>query len=191
MTILITGLILFLAVHSVSIVAPRARDRVVERVGRGLWMGLYSLVAAVGLFLLVRGYADVRNQTAILYQLPRWVHIVTTILMLPVFPLLIAAYLPGTIRSAARHPVLVAVKLWAAAHLLANGSVADVVLFGSLLAWAVADRISLKHRTPRPVHTLPEGPYNDLIAVVAGLAVYGFMLNFGHAWLIGMPLVLR
>jgi uncharacterized membrane protein len=131
----------------------------------------------------------VRNQTALLYLLPRWVHAITTTLMLPVFPLLLAAYLPGAIRTATRHPLLIAVKLWALAHLLANGSLADVALFGSLLVWAVAERISLKRRLPRPVPTAPPGRWNDVIAIVGGLILYGFMLHGGHRLLIGMPLV--
>ena len=191
MSLLTTGLILFLGVHSISILASGWRDRMLERLGRGLWMGLYSIVAAIGLYLIIRGYGEARNQTVILYQFGRWMHGVSTVLMLPVFPLLIAAYLPGSIRTAAKHPMLVAVKLWALAHLLANGSLADVVLFGTLLTWAVADRISLKRRPARSVPSLRPGPYNDLIAVIAGIAIYGFMLNFGHELLIGMPLVLR
>lgn len=189
MTSLIFGLILFLGVHSVSIVAPAGRDRAIERLGPMGWRGLYGVVALAGLFLIVRGYSDVRDQTAILYMFPRWIQAITELLMLPVFPLLLAAYLPGMIRTAAKHPMLVAVKLWATAHLLANGSVADVVLFGSFLIWAVADRISLKRRTARPAPALPAGPWNDWIALVGGIAIYGVMLNGGHAWLIGKPLV--
>lgn len=189
MTTLVIGLVLFLGVHSISIVASDWRNRVVDRIGKGAWQGIYSVVALIGLVLVIRGYAEARGTTPYLYQLPRWIQAVTTTLMLPVFPLLIAAYLPGVIRTAAKHPMLVAVKLWAFAHLLANGSVADVVLFGSILAWAVLDRISLKRRVPRPVPSAPPGRWNDLIAVVAGILIYSFMLHGGHAWLIGMPLV--
>ena len=191
MTELIAGLILFLGVHSISIVAPAWRDRMAERAGPLLWRGVYSIVALIGLVLVVRGYADSRGQTMIVYQLPRWVHAISSTLMLPVFPLLIAAYLPGIIRTAARHPMLVAVKLWAVAHLLANGTLADVILFGSILAWAVADRISLQRRPQRAAPAAPAGRWNDLIAIVAGVGLYAFMLNGGHAWLIGMPLVIR
>ena len=189
MLTLIAGLALFLGVHSVSIVTPGGRDAAVQRMGRGLWQGIYALIAIAGLILIARGYAEVRNQTPILYLMPRWMHAISTTLMLPVFPLLLAAYLPGAIRTAVRHPMLVAVKLWAVAHLLANGSLADVVLFGSVLAWAVADRISLKRRVPRAVPAAPPGRYNDVIAIVGGLILYGIMLHGGHGWLIGMPLV--
>jgi uncharacterized membrane protein len=112
------------------------------------------------------------------------------LLMILVFPLLLAAYLPGRIKATLKHPMLVAVKVWAFAHLLANGALPDVLLFGSLLAWAVADRISSKRRKPRPVPAAPVTPWNDAIAVVAGLGIYaGFFLG-GHAWLTGMPLVM-
>lgn len=186
---LVTGLVLFLGVHSISIVAPRWRDGVVARIGLRPWQGIYAAIALLGLILVVRGYADLRNQTAVLYVLPRWVHVVSSTLMLPVFPLLLATYLPGAVRTAARHPTLVAVKLWAVAHLLANGFAADVILFGSVLAWAVADRISLKRRPPRPNPAAKPGPWNDVIVVVGGLMLYMLMLQWGHAWLIGMPLV--
>jgi uncharacterized membrane protein len=189
MTRLLAGLVLFLGVHSVAIVAPAWRDRVVERVGLKPWQGAYALISLAGLILVVMGYAELRNQTTFLYVLPRWINAISSTLMLPVFPLLLATYLPGAIRTAARHPTLVAVKLWAVAHLLANGSVADVILFGSLLAWAVADRISLKRRPPRQGPAAPAGPWNDVIVVVGGLALYMLMLQWGHAWLIGMPLV--
>ena len=188
MTVLVLGLVLFLGVHSIAIVAPAWRDAMIGRVGPNVWRAGYALLAIIGIVLIARGYAEARNQTAILYVLPRWVRAITETLMLPVFPLLLAAYLPGTIRSVTRHPMLVAVKLWAFAHLLANGSVADVLLFGSVLLWAVAERISLKHRVPRPVPGAPPGRWNDLVAVVGGLVLYVFMLRAGHAWLIGMPL---
>ena len=189
MNVLIAGLILFLGAHAVSIVAPGWRDRVVARIGKMPWQGIYSVIAIVGLVLIVEGYAAARGQTAVLYQLPRAIHYVTMLLMLPVFPLLLATYLPGRIKTAMRHPMLAATKFWALAHLLANGTVADVVLFGSVLAWAVADRISLKRRPFRPTASLPAGRWNDLIAIVAGLAIYiGFFLGL-HRWLVGMPLI--
>jgi len=187
-SVLITGLILFFGVHTVSIVAPGWRERVVGRIGKAPWQGLYSVIAIVGLVLIVQGYAAARGQTAVLYQLPRAIQYLTMLLMLPVFPLLLATYLPGRIKTLMRHPMLAATKFWALAHLLANGTVADLVLFGSVLAWAVADRISLKRRPSRPAASLPAGHWNDVIAIVAGLAIYvGFFLGL-HRWLVGMPL---
>jgi len=189
MSLLIAGLVVLLGVHSISIVYPGWRDAMAVRIGLRPWQVVYGLVSLLGLILIAKGYSGVRNQTAILYLLPRWVHGITTLLMLPVFPLLLSSFFPGIISTAARHPLLVAVKLWAFAHLLANGSVADVVLFGSVLAWAVADRISLKHRESTLGAAVPQGSWNDAIALGGGFALYAAMLNGGHRWLIGMPLV--
>jgi uncharacterized membrane protein len=108
--------------------------------------------------------------------------------MLPVFPLLLAAYLPGRIKTAAKQPMLAAVKFWALAHLLANGLLADVLLFGGFLAWAVVDRISLKRR-PASSATPPGAPpgrFNDVIAVLLGLALYAFFIAWAHLELFGV-----
>jgi uncharacterized membrane protein len=187
MTILIFGLVLFLGVHSVAIVAPEWRARMIERLGENKWKGVYSLIAIVGFVLLIYGYGEARQQPVVLYAPPFWTRHVAALLMLPVFPLLFAAYLPGRIRTTLKHPMLAAVKLWALAHLIANGMLADVLLFGGLLAWAVADRISLKRRPPKPTPAAPPGRANDLIAVVGGLIVYVVFALWLHSLLIGVP----
>lgn len=187
MTLLIAGILVFFGVHSVGIVAPAWRDAMAARLGGGRWQGAYSLVAALGLVLLVIGYGQARAELVVLYVPPAWLRQVTIVGMLAVFPLLLAAYFPGRIRAKLKHPMLVAVKLWATLHLLANGSLADVLLFGAFLLWAVADRISLKRRPPRPAPGLPESRFNDLLAVVLGLAVYAVFVLGGHQWLTGMP----
>lgn len=186
MTLLILGLIVFLGVHSVSIVAPGWRDAMHARLGEGPWKGLYSLLSVAGFALLIIGYGAARQSPLVLYVPPVWLRHVALLLMVPVFPLLLAAYLPGRIKSAAKHPMLLAVKLWATAHLLANGSVADVFLFGGFLAWAVADRISMKSRVQRPLPGPAPSPRNDAIAIAAGLAIYLVFVLGGHAWLIGV-----
>lgn len=186
MSLLILGLVLFLGIHSVSIVAAGWRNAVVARRGEATWKGLYALVAAVGLVLIVVGYGQARQSPIVLYTPPAALRHVALLLMLPVFPLLLAAYLPGRLQRAAKHPMLAAVKFWALAHLLANGTAADVLLFGGFLAWAVADRISLKHRAQRPVPGAPPSAANDLIAVVAGLALYALFLFRAHLWMIGV-----
>ncbi len=188
MFLLALGLLLFFGIHSVSIVAPAWRDARAAR-HEGAWKGLYSLVAIAGLLLLIHGYGQARLSPVVLYEPPSGLRHLAMLLMLPVFPLLFAAYLPGRIKTLARHPMLVATKLWAAAHLLANGTLADVLLFGSFLAWAVLDRISLKRRAARPVPGAPPRAYNDLVAVLGGLAVYALVLWKGHAWLIGVSLL--
>ncbi len=192
MSILILGLVVFLGVHSVGIVAPAGRDRLAARLGELPWKGLYSVVSLLGFLLIVWGYGLARHDPVPLYSPPTWTKHLTLLLMVPVFPLLLAAYLPGRIQAAVKHPMLAAVKLWAFAHLLANGNLADLVLFGSFLAWAVADRISLKHRRPLPVPGAPPGKANDLIAVVGGLLLYGAFVMGLHTWLIGVsPLGVR
>jgi len=186
MTTLVLGLILFLGVHSVSIAAPAWRDAMRNRLGEGPWKGLYSAVSAAGFVLIVIGYGLARQHPEVLYTPPGWLRHLALLLLVPVFPLLLAAYLPGRIKSAAKHPMLLATKCWALAHLLANGTAADVLLFGGFLAWAVADRISLKHRVQRPLPGAPPSPMNDAIAVVGGLAIYVVVLFWAHAWLIGV-----
>ena len=191
MLMLIAGLILFFGPHSIAVVAPRWRDRALMHLGAGTWKGAYSLISAAGLALALFGFARARAAPVVLYVSPAWLHYVTWLLMLPVFPLLIAAYLPGRIRTATRHPMLAAVKLWAGAHLLVNGTLADVLLFGSFLVWAVAVRISLKRRIPPPVPGAPPSRYNDLIALLAGLGLYALFIWRLHALIIGVPLLGR
>jgi uncharacterized membrane protein len=192
MTLLILGLVIFIGVHSVGILAPAWRDRTAAHLGMVPWQGLYSLASLAGFVLIVWGYGLARQEPVALYAPPVWTRHLALLLMVPVFPLLLAAYLPGRIQATVKHPMLAAVKLWALAHLLANGNLADVILFGAFLAWAVADRISLKRRTPPPVPGAPAGKANDWIALVAGLALYGAFLGGLHTWLIGVsPLMGR
>lgn len=186
MSLLILGLAIFLGVHSTAIIAPGLRDAARARLGEGGWKGLYSIASLAGFVLLCKGFALARLSPVVLYTPPVWLRYVAIALMLPVFPLLMASGLPGRIRTATKHPMLAGVKFWCLAHLLANGRLADLVLFGSFLAWAVADRISLKRRPPQAVRTLPAKPWNDAIAIVVGLAVYVVMILWGHLWLIGV-----
>ena len=194
MSWLILGLVLFLGVHSVAIVSPQGRDRLAARLGENAFKGLYSLVSAVGLGLIVWGYGLSRENPVLLYSLPGGFRHLAALLLLPVFVLLLAAYLPGRIQRATKHPMLLAVKLWALAHLLAQsvtgGSLADVLLFGGFLLWAVADRVSLKRRAQagalRTVPVLPASGANDLIALFGGLALYGLTVVWAHAFLFGV-----
>jgi uncharacterized membrane protein len=191
MNVLLLGLVLFFGVHSISIVNDPWRDRMAARLGEWRWQGVYALVSVAGLALIVWGYGLARHDPVVLYTPPSWLHTVAMVLLVPVFPLLLAAYLPGRIQTAAQHPMLAATKLWAAAHLLANGTLADVLLFGVFLVWAVVDRISMKRRTQRPVPGIPPSPANDVIAVVGGLALYAAFVLWLHGLLIGVPLIDR
>jgi uncharacterized membrane protein len=184
MTLLVLGIIVFLGMHSASIVAPAWRDAVATRIGEWPWKGLYSVISAVGFVLIILGYAAAREAPVLLWVPPVWTRHLAALLMVPVFVLLLAAYLPGKIKAAMKHPMLVATKLWAVAHLLANGMLADVVLFGAILAWAVADRISLKRRPARAMPLVaPASKLNDVIAVIGGLALYWlFAFHLHQRW---------
>jgi uncharacterized membrane protein len=187
MLLLVIGLLVFLGVHSVSIVASGWREAHIARMGEGAWKGLYSLISIASFVAMLYGYGMARHAPVMVYAPPVALRHLALLLMVPVFPLLIAAYLPGRIKRAARHPMLLAVILWALAHLIANGSLNDVVLFGGFLLWAVSDLVSVSRRkTPRAVPGAPASPINDVIVVVAGLGLYAFMLLWAHAHWIGV-----
>jgi uncharacterized membrane protein len=166
MLMLLAGLILFFAPHSVAVVAPSWRNRIVMHLRPRAWKGLYSLVSAAGLILMVLGFVHARRAPVVLYVSPAWLRDVTWVMMLPVFPLLIAAYLPGRIQRAAKHPMLAAIKLWATAHLLVNGTLADVLAPGA-----------------------PPSRYNDFIALLLGLGLYVAFIYRLHGLIIGVPLL--
>lgn len=186
MAILIIGLAIFLGIHSISIAAPGLRARAVESMGPNPWRGVYSLVSAVGFVMILYGFHLARQAPVVLYAPPSWTRQLAFLLMLPVFPLILAAYLPGRIKTAMKHPMLAAVKFWALAHLLSNGTLADVLLFGSFLVWAICDRVSFNRRPPQIIRTAPPARFNDLIALIAGLALYVFFVMWAHLWLFGV-----
>ena len=188
MKVLLLGLLIFFGVHSVSIVNDPWRNRMVANIGEWPWKGLYALVSLAGFVLIVRGYGLARLNPVIFYTPPEWLRPLALVLLVPVFPLLLAAYLPGRIQAATRHPMLAATMLWAVAHLLANGMLADVLLFGAFFMWALADRISMRHRTQRPIPGVPPSRANDFAAVAGGLALYLAFVLWLHGWLIGVPL---
>lgn len=185
MTILVLGLIIFLGAHSISIFARSQRDALLARIGRGGYRAIYSIISLVGFVLIVLGYDEARLTTPVLWDPPMAMRHVALLVMLPVFPLLFSAFLPGRIKAVVKHPMLTAVKFWALAHLLANGTLADVLLFGSLLAWAVADRISVKRRG-EVVDTAGGRRGNDVIALILGLVTYALFVLYLHEWLIGV-----
>jgi uncharacterized membrane protein len=185
--VLLLGLVLFLGVHSVAIVAPRWRDAQLARWGERGWKGGYTLLSIAGLLAIVYGYGLARQAPVVLYTPPVWGRHLAALLLLPVFPLFLATYFPGQIQAVAKHPTLLATKLWALAHLLANGTAADVMLFGGFLVWAVADRIAVKRRAvPRQIPGAPPRPVNDAIALVGGLALYAVFVLWAHRWLTGL-----
>lgn len=188
MLILILGLILFLGIHSVRIFAPGLRDAQIGAHRLGRWKGIYSLVSFAGLVLIVWGYGVARQTAPILYEPPVWTRHLNLLLMVFAFVALAASQLPaGRIKAALKHPMLIAVKIWALGHLLANGDLAALLLFGTFLAWAVFDRISVKRRGdagPMP------GPIKwDVAAIVIGLGFYALFAFVLHEWLIGVPVI--
>ena len=187
--ILFTGLVGFFLVHSISIVNDPWRNRMVKRIGEWPWKGLYSVLAIAFFFFIVWGYGLARQHPQVLYSSPHWMRHLTLLLMLPVFPLLIAAYLPGYIQRHTKHPMLAATMLWGSAHLLVNGTLADVLLFGSFLLWALVDRLSLRKRQPHPLPFSIKSKTNDATAVIIGLLIYIGFIFWLHGQLIGVPLL--
>lgn len=188
MAVLLAGLILFFGVHAISIISETWRDRMAGKIGELPWKGLYGMIALVGLVLLIHGYDMTRASSGIVYTPAPWLRHLVMVLMLPVFPLLLAAYLPGRIRRWSRHPMLLATILWAAGHLLVNGRTVDLLLFGAFLVWALADLWSLRSRRHRPTPAAPETRANDLIALFGGLGLYGLFVVRLHELLIGVPI---
>lgn len=185
MAILIVGLVLFLGIHSISIVALPLRNKLAAKSELG-WKLFYGLVSLIGIILIVKGYAELKQTPTLLYVTPLWLRHVSALLLLPVFILFLMPYFPGRFKKVIQHPQLIAVMLWSVAHLLVNGMLADVLLFGSFLIWAVADRISMINRETRPVPGAPAARLNDVIVVVLGLGLY-LVTVFGlHEWLFGV-----
>ena len=182
---LLLGLALFFGMHSMSIIALHLRDTLAEK-SEIAWKVCYSLIALIGLILMSKGYTELRLTPTILYVAPVWLSYIASVLLLPIFVLFLAPYFPGQISRTIKHPQLVAVKLWAVSHLMVNGTLADMLLFGSFLLWAVADRISMKHRATRAVPAVPESKANDIIAVLLGLIVYAATILWLHEMLFGV-----
>jgi uncharacterized membrane protein len=185
MTLLLVGLLLFFGMHSIAIVALPLRDRLAAKSDIG-WKILFGLISLVGIVLISKGYAELRQSPTVLYVLPAWSRHIAALLLLPAFVLFLAPYFPGRIKSTFAQPQLIAVKAWAIAHLLVNGTVADSLLFGSFLVWAVADMLSMKNRVSRPLMGAPESAVNDIILIIAGLGLYAVFVFWAHEILIGV-----
>jgi uncharacterized membrane protein len=189
---LVLGLALFFATHALPM-APALRERARQLISANVYQLVFSLLSAAALILIVIGYGQMRAHARLDPQIwtpPVGLRHVTMLLMLPAMVLLVAAYVPSRIRSAAQHPMLAGVALWAFAHLLANGNLASVILFGGFLGWAVIDRISVGRRHALgPLGARAGTLSGDIAATVGGLTIYLFMIFFGHRWLIGVPLL--
>ena len=187
MLILIVGLALFLGVHSARVVAEPARRRFIAERGENAWKGLYSILSLVGLVLIVVGYRAAPD--VFLWVPPTWLRHVTLLLTAAAFVLLAAAYVPGNrIKAAVGHPMVLGVKVWAFAHLLANGTLASVLLFGAFLAWAVADYVASRRRDRREgiERVATGGLATNLATVAIGLVAWVAFTAWLHVLLIGV-----
>jgi len=188
MTVLILGLILFLGVHSVRIFADGWRSAQIAQRGAGAWKGRYTLVSLLGFGLILWGYGLARAQPVVLWAPQLWARHLAALLMLFSFILLAAAYVPRNgIKSWLQHPMVLSVKVWALAHLLANHTLADLLLFGSFLVWAVLDFRSARQRDRAANTVYPHGTVaGTLITVVVGVGVWALFAFWAHAWLFGV-----
>jgi uncharacterized membrane protein len=188
LAVLIIGLVVFLGSH-VFVTQRKARAALIARTGEMPYKGLFALVSILGLVLIVWGFAQYRTEGYIqVWAPPSWMRHVTVALVWPAIIFVTAAYIPGDIKRTLKHPMLVGVKLWALAHLLSNGDLGGIILFGSILAWAVYDRISLKRRTDPGAPPIPVGGRrNDVIAVVVGTILYLALGLVFHPLAIGIP----
>jgi uncharacterized membrane protein len=188
MVLLIAGLVVFLGVHSLRIFAEPWREAQIARLGAGAYKGIFSVASVVGLALIVIGYGQARTTPFVLWDPPLWARHVSALLVLFAFVLVAAAYVPRNhLRRALGHPMILGVKVWAVGHLLANGTLADLVLFGGFLLWAVlgfraARRRDRLHGRVGARASLP-GDVATILAGVIGWAVFAFYL---HGWLIGV-----
>jgi uncharacterized membrane protein len=188
--VMILGLVLFLGAHTLT-TQRELRARLVASAGEGGYKAGYAVVSLVGLVLIVWGFAHYRADGWIeVWSPPTALKYLNTALMLPAVILVVAAYIRGRIYTAVKHPMLSGVKLWAFGHLLANGDLGGIILFGSFLGWAVFDRISLKRRTDTGGPPIPVGGItNDLIAVAVGIVAYLALAFAFHPVVIGVPVI--
>ena len=183
MTLLILGLVFFLGVHSTRIVAEGWRTRFVAQRGEMAWKGIYAVLSIAGFALILWGYGQARLQPVVLWGSPTWTRHLAALLTVPAFIFLVAAYVPGNaIKARLKHPMVLGVKVWALAHLLANNTLADALLFGGFLVWAVFSYRAARGRDRAngtvyaPGRALP-----TVITVVVGLAAWAFFAFWAHA----------
>jgi uncharacterized membrane protein len=184
----ILGLVVFLGAH-VFVSRRNERATLISRIGRGPYLGLFTLVSIVGLVLIGFGFARYRAEGLIpVWYPPAWTRQIVVAAMWPASIAVVAAYIPGDIKRVLKHPMLVGVKIWAVAHLCANGDLGGMILFAAVLAWAVYDRITLKRRSDPGAPPIPlGGRRNDIIAIVVGTILYLALGFVFHPIVIGLP----
>ena len=188
MTLLILGLILFLGTHSVRIFADDFRTAQLVRLGQNGWKAVYSVISLLGFGVFIYGYGEARLAPIVIWSPPAWASHLAALLTIPAFILLAAAYVPGTrIKQKIGHPMVAGTRAWAVAHLLANGMLADVLLFGGFALWATLDLISAGKRDAAAGTTYPAGPLSrDISAVLIGLVAWVIFALWLHGPLIGV-----
>jgi uncharacterized membrane protein len=188
MTLLIAGLIVFLGAHSVRIFAEDWRGAQIAKLGLGAYKGIYSVVSALGLVLIVIGYGQARGAAIVIWDPPLWARHVSALLVLFAFVLLAAAYVPRNhIKAAVGHPMILGVKIWAFGHLLANGHLEDLLLFGGFLAWAVFDYRAARRRDRSQGRAGVRGTLaGDVTTIVVGAGAWAVFALYLHGWLIGV-----
>jgi uncharacterized membrane protein len=189
MALLVVGIILFLGIHLLRAVAPGFRQSMIDRLGKQGFMAVYSIASIATLVFLAYGFSVARTQTTVLYYPPAWASHITIALMLIALICFVASLLPaGHIAAKTKHPMVLSVKIWALAHLIANGDSASGLLFACFLAWGVFLRISLKRRARAgEVNVRPfVSARSDLYAVVLGVLLWGLILWKLHEWIIGV-----
>jgi uncharacterized membrane protein len=186
LAILILGLAVFIGTHVIT-TRRDARARLIARFGEGPYKIAYSIASIVGVLLIAWGFGQYRATGYIpVWEPPAWTRHITALLVLLAVVCVVAAYSPGRIKTTLKHPMLVGVKLWAFAHLISNGDLGSIILFGSILGWAVFDRISLKRRTDPGGPPVPVGGVRqDIIAVIVGTLIY-LLLGWLHPYVIGV-----
>jgi uncharacterized membrane protein len=188
MALLVLGLVLFLGVHSTRIFADSWRTSMIKRIGPGPWKGLYSLLSILGFVLIVIGFKQARAESLVLWTSPGWMKHVTALLMILAMTLFFAAYIPGNwFKARFHHPQVLGVKTWAVSHLLAVGVLADVVLFGAFLAWAVLAFVSARQRDRvNNTEYAPANPIGTTVSLAAGLVAWSVFAMLLHGPLIGV-----
>ncbi|HTR15244.1 MAG TPA: NnrU family protein [Roseiarcus sp.] len=185
MAMLIIGLVIFLGLHSTRIFAEDIRAKAIARFGEGPWKAIYSVLSLIGLVLIIWGFAQARLDAATLWSPPVYIrHIAITLMLISL--ILLGAYMfkKSHIATAVHHPMVWSVAIWSAAHLLANGSVADLVLFGAFLVWAAADLFAAYARDRRKAIVYPAPEWGATIgAIVLGVILWGVLLGGLHLWL--------
>lgn len=188
MSALILGLLMFLGMHSSRILAEGWRTQVIAQRGPNAWKGLYTVVSLVGLGLIIWGYGQARLAPVVLWAPPVWTRHLAALLVLVSLVLVVASQVPGnSIKARLHHPMVLGVKLWALAHLLANNTQADMLLFGSFLVWAVLSFRSSRQRDRAAGTVYPPGTVGrTVLVVVVGVAVWALFAFWLHAVLFGV-----